>query len=142
MIASTQSSFLLVIITRKHEINLYFFYTTICGSQVFDTSIENAELIKVCYNTFISTKIALANTIMEICHATPGTNCDVVVDALGLASQRLISTAYLRGGMGDGGGCHPRDNIALSWYSQSKNLSYDWFGYIMETREAQVDFPG
>ena len=36
--------------------------------------------------------------------------------------------------------CHPRDNIALSWYAKTKNLSYDWFGYIMETREAQVDF--
>ena len=44
------------------------FYKTINNSPFFKTSIENAELIKVCYNTFISTKIAFINTIMELCH--------------------------------------------------------------------------
>ena len=38
------------------------------------TSIENAELIKVAYNTFIGLKIAYANTLMEICHKT---GCDI-----------------------------------------------------------------
>jgi UDPglucose 6-dehydrogenase len=59
-------------------------------------------------------KIVFANTLMEICDSLPGCNVDQVTDALKLADKRLISPAYLSGGMGDGGGCHPRDNIAMS----------------------------
>ena len=47
------------------------FYRTINNATFFKTSIENAELIKVSYNTFISTKIAFINTIMEMCHKLP-----------------------------------------------------------------------
>ena len=42
--------------------------------------------------------------------------------------------------MGDGGGCHPRDNIALSHLSQKLNLSYDWFDGIMMQREKQTEW--
>jgi UDPglucose 6-dehydrogenase len=82
----------------------------------------------------------MANTIMELAHYSPNTNCDDVIDALSMASSRLISPAYLRGGMGDGGGCHPRDNIALSWFSKKNNIRFDWFESIMLAREKQCDF--
>ena len=39
------------------------------------------ELIKVCYNTFISSKISIVNTIMEMCHHLPNTNVDDVTNA-------------------------------------------------------------
>jgi UDPglucose 6-dehydrogenase len=108
-------------------------------SVIRETSIQNAELIKVAYNTFIGLKIAFANTLMEVCHKT---NCDVdeVTGALKLAHRRLISPAYMDGGMGDGGGCHPRDNIALSWLARELDLSYDLFGAAMEAREAQAEW--
>ena len=116
------------------------FYKTICNSPFYKTTIENAELIKVSYNTMISTKISFVNTIMEACHHLPNTNIDEVTNGLKLATRRLISDAYLTGGMGDGGGCHPRDNIALSHLSQKLNLSYDWFDSIMKQREKQTDW--
>ena len=116
------------------------FYKTICDSPFYKTTIENAELIKVSYNTMISTKISFVNTIMEACHHLPNTNIDDVTNALKLATRRLISGAYMSGGMGDGGGCHPRDNIALSHLSQKLNLSYDWFDSIMTQREKQTDW--
>jgi len=116
------------------------FYKTICDSPFYKTTIENAELIKVSYNTMISTKISFVNTIMEACHHLPNTNIDDVTNALKLANRRLISGAYLSGGMGDGGGCHPRDNIALSHLSQKLNLSYDWFEGIMTQRENQTNW--
>ena len=116
------------------------FYRTINKSTFFKTSIENAELIKVSYNTFISTKIAFINTIMEMCHKLPGTNIDDVSNALQLGTKRLISNAYLRGGMGDGGGCHPRDNIALSWLAKKLGISLDFFEQIMIQREKQTDW--
>jgi UDPglucose 6-dehydrogenase len=77
---------------------------------------------------------------MEACHKLPNTNIDEVTNGLKLATRRLISGAYMSGGMGDGGGCHPRDNIALSHLSQKLNLSYDWFNSIMMQRENQTDW--
>jgi UDPglucose 6-dehydrogenase len=116
------------------------FYKTIHKSAFFKTTIENAELIKVIYNTYISTKIGFINTVMEMCHHLPNTNVDDVTNGLKLASKRIISDAYLTGGMGDGGGCHPRDNIALSWLAQKLNLSTDWFENIMMQREKQSEW--
>ena len=116
------------------------FYKTITHAPVYETTIENAELIKVTYNTFISTKLSFANTVMEMCHKLPNTNCDDVMNALSLGSKRILAESYWSGGMGDGGGCHPRDNIALSWLSQELDLSHDWFDNIMKQRENQTDW--
>jgi UDPglucose 6-dehydrogenase len=116
------------------------FYKTITHAPIFKTTIENAELIKVTYNTFISTKLSFANTVMEMCHKLPNTNCDDVMNALALGSKRILAESYWSGGMGDGGGCHPRDNIALSWLSQELDLSHDWFDNIMKQRENQTDW--
>jgi UDPglucose 6-dehydrogenase len=109
------------------------------GPRRVRTSVPNAELIKVAYNTFIGLKIAFANTLMEVCHKT---DCDVdeVTGALKLAHRRLISPAYLDGGMGDGGGCHPRDNIALSWLARELDLSHDLFEDAMVCREDQANW--
>lgn len=112
-----------------------------CGiDRFYETTVPNAELIKVSYNTFIGLKLAFANTLMEVCHKTPGTNVDEVTGALKLANRRLISGAYLDGGMGDGGGCHPRDNIALSWLARELDLSYDLFEATMMQREKQAEW--
>jgi len=116
------------------------FYRTLHDRPFYRTSIENAELIKVAYNTFISMKICYANALMEICHKVPGCDVDAVTGALALASDRILSPRYLQGGMGDGGGCHPRDNIALSWLARRLNLSYDWFEHLMICREKQTEW--
>jgi UDPglucose 6-dehydrogenase len=115
------------------------FYKTIHDRPFYKTTVRNAELIKVAYNTFISTKLAFVNTLMEVCHKT---DCDVdaVTDALKLATDRLISPRYMTAGMGDGGGCHPRDNIALSWLSRKLDVGFDFFEAIMLSREKQTDW--
>ena len=116
------------------------FYRTINHAPFYDTTIENAELIKVAYNTFIGTKIAYVNTLMEMCHHLPNTNVDEVMNGLKMCSKRIISDKYLSGGMGDGGGCHPRDNIALSWLSDELGLRFNWFDNIMKQREVQTEW--
>jgi len=113
------------------------FYATIHDRPVVRMGIEEAELTKVAYNTFITSKIVFANTLMEICERM-GADVDAVTRALALGTDRIISPKYLRGGMGDGGGCHPRDNIALSWLARKLNLSYDLFGALMQAREDQA----
>ncbi len=111
------------------------FYRTLTDSPFFETTIENAELIKVVYNTFISTKIAYINSIAEMCHRLPNTNVDEVTRALSLSTKRITSSSYLKGGMGDGGGCHPRDNIAMSYLAKKHNISFNIFEAIMLQRQ-------
>ena len=113
------------------------FYRTLHDRPFYKTAIKNAELIKVAYNTFIGMKIAYANTMMEVCHKI-GADVDAVTQAMSLATERLISGKYLSGGMGDGGGCHPRDNIAMSWLAKKLDLSYDFFESLMLGREDQT----
>jgi len=131
--------FVLVGTDGAHPGVLRDFYKTIHDRPVFVTTIKTAELTKVAYNTFIGLKIAFANTMMELCEKT-GADVDDLVDALSLADKRLLSPAYLRGGMGDGGGCHPRDNIALSWLARQHDLSYDLFSALMVCREKQTEW--
>ncbi len=119
---------------------LKLFYKTLHDKEVFECTLDEAELIKVSYNTFITMKICLANTVAEMSHKLNNINSDNVMDALKLANQRLISGKYLNGGMGDGGGCHPRDNIALSWLSQKVDLSYDWYENLMISREKHTEW--
>ena len=103
-------------------------------------SIESAELTKVAYNTFITSKICITNTLMEICHKIPGANIDDIMGALKNGTKRIVSPMYMNGGMGDGGGCHPRDNIAMSYLARRLSLSYDWFDNLMKSREKQAEF--
>ena len=116
------------------------FYATITDAPICRMSIESAELTKVAYNTFIGMKIVFANTLMEISHKIPGTNVNDVTSALKIADHRLISPRYLDGGMGDGGGCHPRDNIAMSWLARQLPLSHDFFADLTMAREHQTEW--
>lgn len=100
-------------------------------------SIPSAELSKIMYNTALSQKVALANTVMELCHKIPGANCDDVTGAMKASFRRVTGPTYMDGGMGDGGGCHPRDNIAMMWLAEKLKLSHDPFTPAMRGREAQ-----
>lgn len=115
------------------------FYSTLHAKPVFHTDITTAEGIKVFYNTFITTKTVLANTYGEMAHKL-GMNVDDIYGALSLATDRLISPKYLQAGLADGGGCHPRDNIALSYIAKRINLSHNIFEDIMAAREDHMDW--
>lgn len=99
---------------------------------------DEAEAIKIFYNTFISAKIGLVNMIQDIAEINGNMNVDVVTDALAKSTQRIMGPSYMKAGMGDAGACHPRDNIALRWLAKELNLGYDLFGSIMESRELQA----
>lgn len=76
----------------------------------------NAELTKLSVNTFVTTKITFANMLARICEHLPGANVDVVTSALGLDSR--IGRKYLKGAIGYGGPCFPRDNSALAFLAR------------------------
>lgn len=99
---------------------------------------DECECIKVFYNTFISTKITLVNMIQDVAVKQGNINVDVVTDALANSTQRITGPAYMKAGMGDGGACHPRDNIALRYLANKLELGYDFFNSIMTAREQQA----
>ena len=99
---------------------------------------DEAESIKIFYNTFISTKIALVNMIQDVAMKNGNINVDVVTDALSHSTTRIMSSKYMTAGMGDAGPCHPRDNIALRWLAENLSLGYDIFDTIMNAREVQA----
>ena len=99
---------------------------------------DEAECIKVFYNTFISAKIGLANMIQDVAVKQGNINVDVVTDALAKSSMRIMGPKYMTAGMGDAGPCHPRDNIALRYLAETLDLGYDLFDAIMTAREQQA----
>lgn len=100
---------------------------------------DECECIKVFYNTFISTKISLVNMIQDVAQKQDNINVDVVTDALAKSTMRIMGPQYMKAGMGDGGSCHPRDNIALRYLAENLDLGYDLFDAIMTAREIQAE---
>ena len=124
----------------SHARQLIDFYKTIMDNDpryVVGTW-DECESIKIFYNTFISAKIGLVNMIQDVAEAQGNINVDVVTDALAQSTQRIMGPQYMTAGMGDGGACHPRDNIALRWMAKELDLGYDLFDSIMNARERQA----
>jgi len=99
---------------------------------------DEAECIKVFYNTFISAKIGLANMIQDVAVRQGNINVDVVTNALANSRMRIMGPKYMTAGLGDAGPCHPRDNIALRYLAEELDLGYDLFDAIMKAREQQA----
>ena len=127
--------------TASKARNLEMFYLQACDNmpRIEFGTWEEVESMKIFYNTFISNKIALVNMIQDVAQEIGHMNVDVVTRALSRSTKRIISSAYMKAGMGDGGACHPRDNIALRWLAKELNLGYDLFESIMTARERQAE---
>ena len=127
--------------TAKKAKQLEAFYTQVCDNmpRIEFGTWEDVEAMKIFYNTFISNKIALVNMIQDVAVKLGNMNVDNVTKALGQSTQRIVSQKYMKAGMGDGGSCHPRDNIALRWLAKELGLGYDLFDSIMTARERQAE---
>ena len=125
--------------TGDAKLLLDFYHTFITEGTRYEIGTwDEAEAIKIFYNTFISTKVALVNMIQDVAEKSGNMNVDVVTGALERSTYRILGPAYMKAGMGDGGGCHPRDNIALRYMAEELNLGYDLFDAIMDAREKQA----
>jgi UDPglucose 6-dehydrogenase len=100
---------------------------------------DECECIKVFYNTFISAKIGLVNMIQDVAEKQGNIDVDIVTKALAESTMRIMGKQYMTAGMGDGGACHPRDNIALRYMAEKLDLGYDLFDSIMNAREIQAE---
>lgn len=70
-----------------------------------------AEICKISYNCFLTTKISFANMVGDIAKKS-GVSPDPILDAIG--SSDKVGHKYLKYGFGYGGPCFPRDNRALA----------------------------
>lgn len=109
------------------------FYEKVCDNNppIARMNIVNAELTKLSVNSFMTMKISFANMISGLCEQIPGGNVDIVTDALSLFGG--IGKKSMRGGLGYGGPCLPRDNVALSYLAKS-------LGYEISLPSAVDDF--
>ena len=98
------------------------FYSRFCDNSpnFHRMSRLSAEITKISLNCFLTTKIAYANMIGDICIAA-GAETDKVLGAIGDDSR--IGPKYLKYGYGYGGPCFPRDNRTLAKYADT--LGYD-----------------
>jgi len=77
--------------------------------------------------------------IQDVAEKQGNINAEVVCDALATSDRRIMGPGYMKPGMGDGGACHPRDNIALRWMADNLDLGYDLFDAVMRSREVQAE---
>ena len=127
-------------VTQDAKILTDFYRTFMANDPRYEVGTwDEAECIKIFYNTFISTKVVLANMIQDVAETNGNINVDVVTDALKRSTQRITGPSYMTAGMSDGGACHPRDNIALRFLADRLGLGYDLFDAIMKAREVQAE---
>lgn len=114
------------------------FYTSIIQNDAgrLVGSWEEAECYKIFYNTMLSARLSLVNMIQDVAVKLGHMDVDKVTNAI-VDSKYKIKDGYYKSGMGDGGGCHPRDNIAMSWLANDLELGYDIFHTIAFSREIQ-----
>lgn len=89
------------------------FYATVSDNSapVRRMSVPSAELTKISVNSYLTMKITFGNVLAELAEHIPGAHVDDITGAVG--SDKRIGQAYLKGGLGYGGPCFPRDNRAF-----------------------------
>jgi UDPglucose 6-dehydrogenase len=97
-------------------------YTGVCESnpRINRMNFVNAELTKLSVNTYVTTKISYANMLAQVCETLPGADVDVVTTAIGCDTR--IGQKYLKGALGYGGPCFPRDNVAFSALARANGV--------------------
>ena len=94
-----------------------------------------AEIAKLTLNCYITTKITFANQIGNLCHKL-GINPKTILDSVGKDSR--IGNKYFKAGLGYGGPCFPRDNVALSKFMEDNYYNPELFRLIHKLNGKQV----
>jgi len=96
-------------------------YEKVCENKPYYArmSLISSEITKISLNSYVTMKITFANTLANICENISGANIDDITKALG--ADKRISPYYLKGGLGYGGPCFPRDNRAFASFAKDNN---------------------
>ena len=89
---------------------------------------DEAESIKIFYNTFISAKVGIVNMIQDVAEKNGNINTDIVTGALSRSDYRITGPAYMKAGMGDGGACVlPSFNVNVNDETVTMEQLYERF---------------
>ena len=100
-------------------------------------SLNEAELVKLLVNSFITTKISYTNFISNLCKTTDIANPKNILKAMGM-DKRIGEKAFKMGGPFDGP-CFPRDNFALINYCKSKNIDFSIPSATIKTNTSKIN---
>lgn len=114
-------------------------YQSTCQNQpqVAVMSLINAELTKLSLNCFVTLKISFVNELAALCEKIPGADVDVITAALG--ADRRIGPHTLKGGLGFGGPCFPRDNLAFQAAARKAGCQARLSRQVVEVNRDVVD---
>ena len=108
------------------------------SAQVWETSIQAAEMIKNSCNAFHALKVAFANEMGSISRAF-GVDPNIVSDIFKSDTRLNISTAYLSPGFAFGGSCLPKDLKALTYRARELDLKLPLLESILPSNAEHID---
>lgn len=100
-------------------------------------SLTNAEVTKLALNCFVTMKVSFANELAAVCERVPGADVDVVTRAIGADTR--VGGKYLKGGLGFGGPCFPRDNLAFQRFADKQGTDVRLSPAVVDINRTVVD---
>jgi UDPglucose 6-dehydrogenase len=97
----------------------------------------DAEIVKICLNGFITTKLSYANIVSDLCDKL-GADKHIVLDSIG--SDTRIGNKYFRPGYSFGGPCFPRDTRAVKQLLDQNNIESDLLKATTSYNEWHIKF--
>jgi len=97
----------------------------------------DAEIVKICLNGYITTKISYANTVADLCK-TLNADMHTVLNAIG--SDSRIGTKYFKPGYSFGGPCFPRDTRAVKMLLDQNNINSELLNATSNCNEWHITF--
>lgn len=100
-------------------------------------NLTNAEITKLSLNCYVTMKISFANELAAVCESIPGADVDVTTAAIGADSR--VGRKYLKGGLGFGGPCFPRDNLAFQRCAEDAGVEVHLSPNVVRVNSSVVD---
>ena len=112
--------FVLIGSDNKHGEKLVSYYKKIYNNKtnISYLNTQEAEIVKISINSYITSKITFSNFIAEICEGVKEVDGSKVLKAIG--KDHRIGNSYLGVGTKYSGPCFPRDNKALHFFIRKK----------------------
>ena len=118
--------------------NIKYIYDRIYNNpNISFMSIDEAELIKLLVNTYLTLKISYSNMVKEISKANDNVDISKILSVIGLDSR--IGNKFLKPGGPFSGPCLPRDNYSLMNYYKKNNISNYLSEAILKTNKNSID---
>ena len=112
--------FVLIGADDKRGKKLVSYYNEIYKNKILISFLntQEAEIVKISINSYITSKITFSNFISEICESVKNVDGSKVLKAIG--KDHRIGNSYLGVGTKYSGPCFPRDNKALDYFVRKK----------------------